>query len=97
MLSSRSLPLKGGVPPFARTSVAAPRKANAKKISVRLDELENDLRLIVQDNGIGFDPHNKASTGHFGLVGMQERAALSGGKLTINSQKGKGTQVILEI
>jgi signal transduction histidine kinase len=71
--------------------------ANAKKVSLRLKPQGDHLRLTVQDDGLGFDPRDKASTGHFGLVGMKERAELSGGKLMIDSQKGKGTKVILEI
>jgi signal transduction histidine kinase len=71
--------------------------ANAKKLSVKLKSINDNLRLTVQDDGLGFNPRDKASTGHFGLVGMKERAELSGGKLTIDSQKGKGTKVILEI
>lgn len=71
--------------------------ANAKKVSVQLETNGDGLRLIVQDDGMGFDSRDKASTGHFGLVGMKERAELSGGKLTIDSQRGKGTTVILNI
>jgi len=71
--------------------------ANARKASLKLEPDGEHVRLTVQDDGLGFDPRDKASTGHFGLVGMKERAELSGGKLTIDSQKGKGTKVILEI
>lgn len=71
--------------------------ANAQKVSVKLEPNGNNLRLTVQDDGLGFDPHNNARTGHFGLVGMKERAELSGGKLTIVSQKGQGAKVILVI
>ena len=71
--------------------------ANAKKVCLRLEPQGAGLKLIVEDDGQGFDPRDKASTGHFGVVGMKERAELSGGKLTINSQKGRGTTVILEI
>jgi signal transduction histidine kinase len=71
--------------------------ANAKSVSVKLESVATGLILTVQDDGMGFDPRDKASTGHFGLVGMKERAELSGGKLTIESQKGKGTKVLLEI
>ncbi len=71
--------------------------ANAKTLCIKLETLEDKLRLIVQDDGLGFDPRDKVSAGHFGLVGMKERAELAGGTLTINSQKGKGTEVVLEI
>ena len=71
--------------------------ANAEKLSVKLESINDGLRLTVQDDGMGFDPRDKVSTGHFGLVGMKERAELAGGNLTIYSQKGKGTKVVLEI
>ena len=54
------------------------------------------VTLIIQDDGIGFDP-SKETSGHFGLVGMRERAELVGGTLKIESEKGKGTRVVLKI
>jgi len=71
--------------------------ARAGNASLRLELAENDLRLIVQDDGIGFDPRDRASSGHFGLVGMKERAELSGGQLKIESEMGKGTKIMLVI
>jgi signal transduction histidine kinase len=71
--------------------------ANAQKVSLKLESQGDYLQLTVQDDGLGFDPRDKASSGHFGLVGMKERAELSGGKLTIDSQKGRGTKVTLNI
>jgi signal transduction histidine kinase len=71
--------------------------ANARHISLSLQVDGVSLVLEVQDDGMGFDPHEGLSSGHFGLVGMKERAALSGGALKIDSQKGNGTKIILEI
>lgn len=71
--------------------------ANAQNINVKLEVSASETRLIVQDDGLGFNPRDKISTGHFGLVGMKERAILSGGKLTIDSQPAKGTRVTLTI
>ena len=50
------------------------------------------LTLVVQDNGRGFTC-NTAQQGHFGLVGMQERAALIGGQWTLESAPDQGTTV----
>jgi len=69
--------------------------SGANKFSLRLEHNHNTT-LTIEDNGIGFDP-SKAPTGHFGLVGMRERAELAGGTLTIESTKGKGTKVVLKI
>ena len=69
--------------------------SRAKKFSVQLTYNEH-VTLIIQDDGIGFDP-SKETSGHFGLVGMRERAELVGGTLKIESEKGKGTRVVLKI
>ncbi|MGQ9834323.1 MAG: sensor histidine kinase [Candidatus Villigracilaceae bacterium] len=71
--------------------------ANAKRLTLRLESDAGRWKLTVQDDGLGFDPREDPAAGHFGLVGMKERAALSGGRLTIDSQKGKGTKIVLEI
>ncbi len=71
--------------------------ANAKRLGLRLEPEAGRWKLTVQDDGLGFDPRDQVSSGHFGLVGMRERAELAGGRLTIESQKGNGTKVVLEI
>ena len=68
----------------------------AKKVSIHLSS-NSHTTLVIQDDGIGFDMRSKDSTGHYGLVGMRERAELAGGKLKIESAKGKGTKVVLTI
>jgi len=59
------------------------------------------LRMRVTDNGAGFKlpktRSNLVRVGKLGLVGMEERARLVNGRLTINSQPGKGTSVIVEV
>lgn len=69
--------------------------ARAKTFSLRLEH-DARTRLIIEDDGIGFDP-SKEPSGHFGLMGMRERAELAGGKIRFESIKGKGTKIILEI
>lgn len=64
--------------------------------SIRL-VCDGQMTLTITDDGVGFDPKHKKSSGHFGLVGMQERAELGGGRLIIESEKGKGTKVVLTI
>ena len=71
--------------------------ANAQHLWLSLEDSAESLLLTVKDDGAGFDPRNKVATGHFGLIGMKERAELAGGRLTIESQKGKGTKVTLTI
>ncbi len=73
------------------------KHSGAKRFSVRLTHTNHHAHLIIQDDGIGFDVKSKTSTGHFGLIGMKERAELAGGSLQIESEKGKGTRVTLKI
>ena len=76
------------------------RHAHAQQIEVEICYDNQELRLRVRDNGQGFDPAFFASQGregHYGLPGMRERAKIAGGKLTIWSQVGAGTEVELQI
>jgi signal transduction histidine kinase len=68
------------------------RHAQAKQVSLRFHEADQQLLLHIQDDGVGF-PHGKDLKGHYGLIGMQERAHLMGAKLAIFSKEGKGTRV----
>jgi signal transduction histidine kinase len=75
----------------------AAQHARAQKLSVALTANGSGTILSVTDDGKGFDFQDKTHTGHFGLVGMRERAALVGGRLTVDSVKEKGTRVVLVI
>jgi signal transduction histidine kinase len=69
--------------------------AGAHKVSMRL-VLDPGLRLTVTDDGRGFDPGERRE-GALGLLGMQERAQLLGGRLEVRHRKGGGTVVDLEL
>ncbi len=74
------------------------RHAQATRAWVRLNGTPEAVELIVGDDGIGFEPQDSFSTtGHYGLIGMRERARLAGGTLSIDSTPGKGTMVRLLI
>jgi signal transduction histidine kinase len=70
--------------------------SRAKSFDIHLTS-NSHTTLIIQDDGIGFDSDATEPSGHFGLVGMHERAGLAGGTLKIESEKGKGTKVVLTI
>ncbi len=60
----------------------AARHAHASQVRLRLVQDGGCFDLLLQDNGIGFDPQATAEgTGHYGLLGMSERARLAGGTL----------------
>ena len=69
--------------------------SRAKNFCLHLEH-NSHTTLTIEDNGIGFDV-SKPNSGHFGLIGMQERAELAGGTLKIESDKGKGTKFVLKI
>ena len=68
--------------------------ARATKIPARLTYSDKELRLVVEDNGTGFDPEQALhKSGHWGLSGMRERAAQLGADFTVNSSPGRGTRI----
>ena len=68
------------------------RHARARHVSVEARVVERWLEITVQDDGQGFDPaSSELHTGHYGLLGLQERAQLVGGSLLLSSAKGAGT------
>jgi signal transduction histidine kinase len=74
----------------------AVRHAGAKEIGVVLERRNGRLRLIVEDDGCGFDPAGAERDGRLGLVGIRERAAALGGTLLVESSSGSGTTVVVE-
>jgi signal transduction histidine kinase len=72
------------------------KHARAEHVDVVLERGSEYVSLIVEDNGVGFDPsHAETAGGGLGLIGMRERAALIDADLQIESTPGRGTTVIL--
>lgn len=74
------------------------RHAKAKKIDVEIRYEPRQLRLRIKDDGKGIEPKvldGGGISGHYGMPGMQERAKLVGGKLTVCSDRASGTEVEL--
>ena len=73
------------------------RHAGARRVWVDLHLLPVGLELSVRDDGSGFDTvlarDNAVGGASMGLLGMQERVALAGGKFEVRSQPGDGTEV----
>lgn len=72
------------------------RHGAATQLNVRLHRSGDEVGLLVQDNGAGFDPDARAGSG-YGLGNMQARAAHLGAALRIDSRPGDGTRVVLTI
>jgi PAS domain S-box-containing protein len=74
------------------------KHARAVHVDIALERHADHVSLIIEDDGVGFDPSNTAiSTGGVGLVGMRERAALIGADLQIESTAGRGTTVFVRV
>ena len=67
--------------------------AQAQRAQVVLVRDQGQLRLIISDDGCGFDPSRPGDEYRYGLRGMRERAEMIGGTLSVESQVGKGTQI----
>ena len=70
------------------------KHAGAGKVEVFLKHEENAIELSIRDNGKGFDPEQTPS-GHYGLSMMRERAEGVGAQLSIVSQPGRGTELVI--
>ena len=73
------------------------RHARAERVSVTVTEQESRVRVLVEDDGVGFDATRGEPHRHLGLDGMAERAGLIGGTVTVQSEPGAGTAVVLEV
>jgi two-component system sensor histidine kinase UhpB len=72
------------------------KHARANQVDVVLKRTSKHLSLIIEDDGVGFDPTDMEAVGAgYGLTGMRERAALVGADLQIESSSGGGTTVIV--
>lgn len=77
------------------------RHSHASTASIRLEFADSRMRMTIEDDGVGFAVPEKlsylAGNGKLGLVGMQERARLLGGSVTVRSAPGAGTTVVAEL
>ena len=73
------------------------RHAQAQNIWLTVVFTPDELKLHVHDDGVGFkppvNPANLSQDGHFGLMGIRERALLFGGRLEVRSKPGQGTSL----
>lgn len=75
----------------------AVKHAGAHRIEVGLNFETRKVQLSIRDDGRGFDPREQIADGHFGLLGMRERAEQIGGVLSIDSAPERGTQIAVEV
>lgn len=80
------------------------KHASASKVSIVLEKKPEGLALVLEDNGIGFDPDSVGRlpsgigrTPGLGLSGMKERVALLGGTIAFESEPGRGCTIFIQI
>jgi two-component system NarL family sensor kinase len=92
-----TVPVENGLYRMAQEALAnIARHANATRVHMRLVTTPDRIRLVVLDNGQGFDV-TEAGGEHYGLVGLNERARLLAGTLRVESSRGAGTRISLTI
>jgi NarL family two-component system sensor histidine kinase YdfH len=87
------------------TNIARYAQASRVRVSLNLNPLKSGnrpwiLELRIEDNGVGFksfDFKQLAATGHYGLMGLQERSQLLGGNLELSRLKRTGSGTILRL
>ncbi len=75
----------------------AVKHAAPKAVSILLHRTPAAVRLVIEDDGKGFDAAGALSGGRLGLVGMRERAHLVGGSMTLESSPGNGTTICITV
>ena len=69
------------------------RHARATRVEIHLAQIDNDLELMIQDNGRGFPPGLIVGSKALGLLGMRERLGVFGGTVEFLNEPGKGATV----
>jgi signal transduction histidine kinase len=73
------------------------KHAHARHVMVELTSRTDSVRLLIEDDGIGFDPATAEQCGGQGFRNIRERAEIIGAKCSIISEPGRGTQIVIEV
>jgi NarL family two-component system sensor histidine kinase YdfH len=74
------------------------RHARARSVQLQLGTSNGCLTLLLRDDGVGFElPAVARRSGHYGLIGLRERARLAGGTFELTSTPGQGTEICLHL
>jgi signal transduction histidine kinase len=73
------------------------RHANAAYVDVILEWQSEKILIVIEDDGVGMDMQKARESGRLGLIGMQERAEMLGGRLLVDSTPQVGTTLVVEI
>ncbi|MGI4873661.1 MAG: tetratricopeptide repeat-containing sensor histidine kinase [Janthinobacterium lividum] len=73
------------------------KHARASEISLQIIRHETELTVVIEDNGVGFDPAALGPNAGIGLQNIESRMAYLGGRADFDSSPGRGTTVTLEV
>lgn len=73
------------------------RHARATRVDLMLERRDDRVIVIIEDDGVGFDPSRLPRNDHLGLIGLRERAEALSGTLTVESSPGSGTTIVVEV
>jgi PAS domain S-box-containing protein len=73
------------------------RHAGATRVDVLAECRGDRVLVMVEDDGVGFEPGQVKGGDHFGLIGLKERAEALNGTLSVESAPGAGTTVVVEV
>src|SRR5690606_22776004 len=69
------------------------KHSGAKRVEIKISNSADDTIIYVKDDGKGFDREKESIKKGFGLAGIRERTSILGGKLILNSELNKGTEL----
>jgi two-component system, NarL family, sensor kinase len=95
----RPLPLRveAGLYRIAQEALSnAVRHASARRAGLQLTLEPERARLLIDDDGRGFDP-DRVPKHHYGLLGLRERARMLGGTMRLETSPGAGTRITIEL
>lgn len=73
------------------------RHAEASRVAISFFKRNNNIYLIVKDDGVGITEEQKEAPTSFGIIGMRERTQFLGGDVEIKGEQGKGTTVTMRV
>jgi two-component system sensor histidine kinase DegS len=73
------------------------KHAHAKNVTVQVVREEQQVQVVVEDDGIGIQTRTSSREQSFGLAGIKERIAMLGGVSRVISAKGKGTRIEINV
>jgi signal transduction histidine kinase len=73
------------------------RHARASRVHVNLMAKEKEIRISIEDNGIGMAQNQLTELKSLGIIGMKERISRIGGEFNYSSKVGKGTRLEINV